>query len=72
MISRWISLVPPAIVKTLNREIVRVIDLPDVKKRWETLGAEAMPMTPEAFDKYLLEQSELVVKLVKAANIQVK
>ena len=37
---------PPAIVNTLNREIVRIIQLPDVKKRWETLGAEAMPMTP--------------------------
>jgi tripartite-type tricarboxylate transporter receptor subunit TctC len=63
---------PPAIVKTLNTEIVRVIQLPDVKKRWETLGAEAMPLTPEAFDKYLAEQSDLVAKLVKAADIQLK
>lgn len=63
---------PPAIVKTLNREIVRVIQLPDVRKRWETLGAEAMPMTPEQFDKYLAAQSQLVVKLVKDANIQAK
>jgi tripartite-type tricarboxylate transporter receptor subunit TctC len=63
---------PPAIVTALNREIVRIIQLPDVKKRWETLGAEALPMTPEQFDKYLSEQSQLVVKLVKAANIQAK
>jgi tripartite-type tricarboxylate transporter receptor subunit TctC len=62
----------PAIVTALNREIVRIIQLPDVKKRWETLGAEALPMTPEQFDKYLSEQSQLVVKLVKAANIQAK
>jgi tripartite-type tricarboxylate transporter receptor subunit TctC len=63
---------PPAIVKALNREIVRIIQLPDVKKRWDTLGAEALPMTPEGFDKYLSDQSQLVNKLVKAANIEAK
>jgi tripartite-type tricarboxylate transporter receptor subunit TctC len=63
---------PSAIVNVLNREIVRVVDLPDVKKRWENLGAEAMPLTPEEFDKYLLEQSALVARLGKAANIQTK
>lgn len=73
----WFGLLAPAqtplaIVKVLNREIVRIVDLPDVKKRWESLGAEAMPLTPEEFDKYLLEQSALVARLVKAANIQTK
>jgi tripartite-type tricarboxylate transporter receptor subunit TctC len=63
---------PPAIVKALNREIVRIIQLPDVKKRWDTLGAEALPMTQEGFDKYLSDQSQLVNKLVKAANIEAK
>jgi tripartite-type tricarboxylate transporter receptor subunit TctC len=63
---------PPAVVKLLNREIVRIVELPDVEKRWESLGAEAMPLTPEEFDKYLLEQSALVARLVKAANIQMK
>jgi tripartite-type tricarboxylate transporter receptor subunit TctC len=63
---------PPAIVMTLNREIVRIIQLPDVKKRWETMGAEPMPQTPEAFDKYLAAQSQLVAKLVKDAKIEVK
>ena len=63
---------PPAIVKTLNREIVRIIQLPDVKKRWDTLGAEAIPLTPEQFDAYLSAQSQLVTKLVTTANIQAK
>ncbi len=63
---------PPAIVKALNREIVRIIQLPDVKKRWDPIGAEALPMTPEGFDKYLSDQSQLVNKLVKAANIEAK
>ena len=63
---------PPAIVRALNREIVRIIQLPDVKQRWELIGAEALPMTPEEFDKYLSDQSQLVTKLVKAANIRAK
>jgi tripartite-type tricarboxylate transporter receptor subunit TctC len=61
---------PPAIVEALNREIVRIIQLPDVKKRWEPIGAEALPMTPEQFEQYLSDQSQLVSRLVKAANIQ--
>ena len=61
-----------SVVTALNREVVRIIQLPEVKTRWETLGAEAMPLTPEEFDKYLSEQSQLVAKLVKAADIQVK
>jgi tripartite-type tricarboxylate transporter receptor subunit TctC len=63
---------PPAIVTALNREIVRIIQLPDLKKRWDTLGAEPLPMTSDQFDKYLSDQSQLVAKLVKAANIEVK
>jgi len=73
----WFAMLAPAktpapIVKTLNSEVVRIIQLPEVKKRWETMGAEAMPLTQEAFDKYLSAQSQLVAKLVKDANIQVK
>ena len=29
-------------------------------------------MTPEEFDKYVLEQSQVVAKLVETAHIQVK
>jgi len=60
---------PPAIVRALNREIIRIIQLPDVKQRWQQIGAEALPMTPEEFEKYLADQSQLVARLVKAANI---
>jgi tripartite-type tricarboxylate transporter receptor subunit TctC len=73
----WFAMLAPAstplpIVEMLNREIVGIIQLPDLKKRWETLGAEAMPMTHDEFEKYLAEQSQLVAQLVKAADIQIK
>lgn len=64
---------PPAIVKKLHREVQRVIALPDVKKRWESLGAEPMPIaSTEEFEKFIVDQNKLVSELVKAANIQVK
>ena len=71
----WFGMLAPAdtprpIVEVLNREIVRVTQLPEVRKQWEALGGEAMPLTSEEFDKYLAGQSQLVTKLVKAAGIQ--
>lgn len=72
----WFGLLAPAktprsVVKKLNEEIRRVIVLPDVKERWVAMGAEiAPPMTPEEFDRYLVEQSALVARLAKAANIK--
>lgn len=64
---------PPAIVKKLHQEVQRTIVLPDVKKRWETLGAEPMPIaSTEEFEAFIVDQNKLVVELVKAANMQVK
>ena len=62
---------PRAIVRKLNQEINRVLVLPDVKKQWDAMGAEALPMTPEQFDKYLTEQVQLIARLAKAANIKI-
>lgn len=63
---------PSAIVRTLNKEVTRITGLPEMKKRWDTIGAESMPMTPEEFESYLSAQSRLVADLVKAAKIEVK
>jgi tripartite-type tricarboxylate transporter receptor subunit TctC len=63
---------PPAVINKLNTEIAQVVQLSDVKKRWETLGAEAMTMKPEEFERYLADQARLVSELVKVANIQTK
>lgn len=72
----WFGLLAPAktprpIIKRLNQEIRRILVLPDVKKRWDSIGAEAMPIAPEEFDRYIAEQIALVAKLAKAANIKV-
>jgi tripartite-type tricarboxylate transporter receptor subunit TctC len=71
----WFGLLAPAktprpIVNKLNTEITRILNLPDVRERWTALGAEPVPITPEQFDKYIVEQIALFTKIAKAANIK--
>lgn len=62
---------PRAIVRKLNQEVNRVLVLPDVKKQWDAMGAEALPMAPEQFDKFIAEQLQAIARLAKAANIKI-
>jgi len=72
----WFGVLAPAktprpIVNKLNAETRRIVGLPDVKERWDAMGAEvAPPMSPDEIDRYLAEQVALVAKLAKAANIK--
>jgi hypothetical protein len=43
-----------------------------VKKHWDAMGAEALPMTPGQFDKYIAGQVEVIARLVKTANIRIE
>jgi tripartite-type tricarboxylate transporter receptor subunit TctC len=71
----WFGLLAPAktprpIINQLNAEVTRILNLPDVRERWTALGGEAVPIKPEAFDKYIAEQIALFTKIAKAANIK--
>ena len=71
----WFGMLAPAktprpIVAKLNREISRILNLPESKERWNAIGAEPVPIAPEAFDKYVVEQIALFTKLARAANIK--
>ena len=53
----WVGLfapagTPPDVVDKINKDVDRVLQLPDVKERLASLGAEAMPMTPAEFKKF--------------------
>src|SRR5689334_4772485 len=62
---------PPEVVKTLNAEINKVIDLPAVKENWAKQGAIPMHMTPEQFDDYLHKDIEKWAKVVKVSGATV-
>ena len=61
---------PRTIVARLNQEIVRTLELPEIRERFRTLGTEPMPMRPEAFDAFLREQYRIVVDIAKKAGIK--
>lgn len=71
----WFGLLAPAktprpIVDKLNREITRALDLPDVRKRWTSIGAVSAPSTPQQFDKLIARDIEVFMKLARAAGIK--
>ena len=71
----WFGLLAPAktprpLIAKLNAEITRILDLPDVRARWLSLGTEPIPSTPQAFDKLVAEDIAALTKLARIANVQ--
>ena len=63
---------PPAIVRKLNREIVAIVQLPEVKKQYALEGGEPIGLSPEDFARFLRVEIAKWQKVVKAANIKVE
>jgi len=59
---------PPAIVKKLNAEVVKLLHLPDVKERLLATGTEASGTTPEEFAAYIKSETLKWAKVVKASG----
>jgi tripartite-type tricarboxylate transporter receptor subunit TctC len=54
----------------LNREVSRILTLPEVQQRLVSLGAEPMPGTPQQFDKMLAAQLAITANLARKAGIK--
>jgi tripartite-type tricarboxylate transporter receptor subunit TctC len=61
--------VPIAVVARMNREIIRVLDLPEVQERILNMGCEAHSSTPDAFARFLREDVARWAPLVKASGV---
>jgi tripartite-type tricarboxylate transporter receptor subunit TctC len=59
---------PKPILNQLSQEIARILDLPDVRKTFQTQGAVAKPSTPEQFDAFIRTEIGKVGKVIKAAG----
>ena len=74
-IENWYGFVVPAgtpkpIVNHLHREMNRILALPDVRERLNTLGIVAFPTaTPEEFGAYIRSELKKYAELIKAAGI---
>ncbi|MBI3918678.1 MAG: tripartite tricarboxylate transporter substrate binding protein [Betaproteobacteria bacterium] len=71
----WHSIVVPAktpkpVVKRLHTELVRIVNLPDVKERFNSQGLTAVGSTPEELSALIKEESLEVAKLVKQIGYQ--
>jgi len=62
--------VPRAIVTKLNREIVRILNEPDLKQRWDPIGLAPRPTTPEAFDQLIRDDTAVFTRIARAAGVR--
>ncbi len=73
---QWYGIVGPAnlpapIVKRLNEEINRLLASPDLSERLSAEALEPMPMTPEAFGRYISDDIARWSKLAKERHIEI-
>jgi tripartite-type tricarboxylate transporter receptor subunit TctC len=63
---------PRAIVNQLNKELVRIIGLPDVKERMQSIDFVATPGTPQECASTVREQFQTLSKVVAAVGLKAK
>lgn len=56
---------PREVINKLNAEIVRILNLPDVRERLIGIGAEPVGNTPEQFGEYLRSEIAKWAKVIK-------
>jgi len=76
-VGTWMGLVapagtPPEIVQRLNKELVAVVNDPDVQKQLLNQGIEPDPSTPEALAQRINNEVHQFADLVKQAQLKVE
>jgi tripartite-type tricarboxylate transporter receptor subunit TctC len=77
-ISSWYGVFAPVgtpafIVRKINSDLNRTLDLPDVKERMQELGADELRTnTPEAFSAMVKQEIARYSKVIKAAGIRIE
>jgi tripartite-type tricarboxylate transporter receptor subunit TctC len=61
---------PPAIVARMNAEVTKLLRDPQMREKMANQGMNIVASTPEAFGKFIDEQSAKWAKVVKENNIR--
>ena len=60
---------PRAVIDKLNREVNRILRLPDVRARFDAMGAEIEGGTPEKFGTFIKSEAEALRRLIKTGAV---
>jgi len=63
---------PRAIISRLNAELVKVLNMPDVREKLASQGGEAMTSTAEHFAQFMSAEHKRWSGVIRAANIKVE
>jgi len=63
---------PQPIVDTLNAQVARILDLPDVKERLQQIGFDGASSTPGAAAAHMKAETDKWSKVVRDANIKIE
>jgi tripartite-type tricarboxylate transporter receptor subunit TctC len=61
---------PKTVVKRMNADMVRILSTPEVRERFVTQGAEAVPTTPAEFGQFIRHEIDKWGKVVRAAGLK--
>ena len=72
-VGSWVGLLttagaPRPVVDRLNTEVVRILNLPDIRERFAIIGHDPNPVTPDAFSAYIRTEIAKWSKVVKASG----
>jgi tripartite-type tricarboxylate transporter receptor subunit TctC len=62
---------PPQIIKRLNDEVVKILRMPDIVERLESLGVEPVGNSPEAFAAFQKTEISRWAKVVKDGGVKI-
>jgi tripartite-type tricarboxylate transporter receptor subunit TctC len=62
---------PKAVINSLNTDIQKIANAPDVKEAWAKQGAVPMRMSPEEFGKFMEQDIQKWAKVVKLSGAKI-